>query len=116
MIKDEWTTIKKEGFVPKKRAIFDASPNCMLPLDGMLISGAAGFRTLVQTRNLYAFYMFSHLLVFVSSPESDTQATAYLLNFRLLPGDGSGYPYIDCTPIASRNKAEPLAGCFVPAP
>ena len=88
----------------------------MLPLDGMLISGAAGFRTLVQTRNLRAFYMLSRLLVFVGSPERDTQAAAYLLNFRPLPGEGSGYPYIHCTPFASRNKAEPLAGCFVPAP
>ena len=54
----------------------------------MLIGGAAGFRTLVQTRNQYAFYMLSRLLVFDDSPESGTQAIAYLLNFHLLPGEG----------------------------
>lgn len=43
--------------------------------------GAAGNRTLVQTRNPYAFYMLSHLLVFDDGPESDTQAIAYPLKF-----------------------------------
>ena len=35
--------------------------------------GAAGNRTLVQTRNPYAFYMLSFLLVFEYSPEKSTQ-------------------------------------------
>jgi len=43
--------------------------------------GAAGNRTLVQTRNPYAFYMLSRLLVFDDGPESDTQAIAYPLKF-----------------------------------
>ena len=47
----------------------------------ILIGGAAGNRTLVQTRNPYAFYMLSRLLVFDDGPESDTQAIAYPLKF-----------------------------------
>ena len=43
--------------------------------------GAAGNRTLVQTRNQYAFYMLSRLLVFDDSPESGIQAIAYPLKF-----------------------------------
>lgn len=38
--------------------------------------GAAGNRTLVQTRNPYAFYMLSRLLIFDDGPERDTQAIA----------------------------------------
>lgn len=41
-----------------------------------IFGGAAGNRTLVQTRNPYAFYMLSRLLVFVGSLERGTQATA----------------------------------------
>lgn len=43
--------------------------------------GAAGNRTLVQTRNPYAFYMLSFLLVFDDGPEKSTQAIAYPLEF-----------------------------------
>ena len=44
-------------------------------------SGAAGNRTLVQTRNPYAFYMLSFLLFFDDGPEKSTQAIAYPLEF-----------------------------------
>ncbi len=37
--------------------------------------GAAGNRTLVQTRNQYAFYMRSFLLVFERRTEKSTQTT-----------------------------------------
>ena len=53
----------------------------LLPYKLGFFCGAAGNRTLVQTRNPYAFYMLSHLLVFDDGPESDTQAIAYPLKF-----------------------------------
>ena len=43
------------------------------------LGGAAGNRTLVQTRNQYAFYMLSFLLVFDDGTEKSTQAIAYPL-------------------------------------
>lgn len=45
------------------------------------VCGAAGNRTLVQTRNPYAFYMLSFLLFFDYGPEKSTQAIAYPLDF-----------------------------------
>ena len=44
-----------------------------------VICGAGGNRTLVQTRNQYAFYMLSLLLVFVSNPATDSLIEPYSL-------------------------------------
>ena len=45
----------------------------LLPYKLGFFCGAAGNRTLVQTRNPYAFYMLSFLLFFEYSPEKSTQ-------------------------------------------
>ena len=46
------------------------------------LSGAGGSRTLVQTRNQYAFYMLISASVFVSGQDRSHQLRPYLLLFR----------------------------------
>jgi|GEM_PF-1820107 len=48
-----------------------------------LFSGAGGSRTLVQTRNQYAFYMLISAFIFVPGQDRSHQPKPYLLGFRL---------------------------------
>lgn len=57
--------------VSAKQWNFEFSSFRMRILSGFC--GAAGFRTLVQTRNQYAFYMLIPLLIFVQNPEKSIQ-------------------------------------------
>jgi len=56
--------------------------------------GAGGNRTLVQTRNRRAFYMFSLTWVFDRSLASDGLASAYSLYLVCTPGPCANQPHL----------------------
>lgn len=67
---------KNFGFYTKKIALCFVLFRVLFLCNVLIFCGVAGFRTLVQTRNQYAFYMLSRLLVFIDRPERGTQAIA----------------------------------------
>lgn len=74
---DYATNIAKNfGFCTKEIALCFVLFRVLFLCNVLIFCGVAGFRTLVQTRNQYAFYMLSRLLVFIDRPERGTQAIA----------------------------------------
>ncbi len=103
----------------KKRPGFGYTPNPSPIAIGFqpLCGGAGGIRTLVQTRNRYAFYMLSLSLIFVQHPGISTQiaalASVFLLQLRSKVATSLKLLAIR---LPGRNQTSPPANRLVPSP
>ncbi len=78
--------------------------------------GAGGSRTLVQTRDRYAFYMLIPLLIVGSGTGRSTQTKPYSLYLIRKPGPPPDQPEIILRPVIRPESGDSICGTSRPGP